>query len=79
MMAKLTNQQPSSKYSKEMEKKAATSEVEKARRATLKKTESLRALRLAKEAEDLAAKAAKPSKKKRTTKKSGLPDFEREV
>ena len=78
-MTKLTNQQPTSKYSKEMEKKAATSEVEKKRRATAKKTESLRALRLAKEAEELAAKAAKPAKKKRAAKKAGLPDFEREV
>lgn len=78
-MAKSTRDQPSSKLFKEMEKKAALSDVEKARKATLKKTENLRALRLAKEAEDCAAEAAKPSKKKRTARKRGMPDFEREV
>ncbi len=79
VMAKLTNKQPTSKFSKEMEKRAAVSDVEKARRATQKKTETLRELRLAKEAEERAAAEAKPKKKKRATKKKGLPDFEREV
>lgn len=77
-MAKSSKSQPSSKLLREMEKRAALSDVEKKRKATLKKTEKLRALRLAKEAEDRAIEAAKPAKKKRAVKKRGLPEFERE-
>lgn len=60
-----------------LDRKAAVSDAEKARRATLKKTEKLRALRLAKEAEDLAAEALKPKKKTKAKKRSKLPTFER--
>ncbi|MBL4620503.1 MAG: hypothetical protein JKX88_10460 [Marinicaulis sp.] len=77
-MVKSTNAQPSSKFFREMEKKAAVSDAEKARKATLKKTEKLRELRLAKEAEDRAAEAARPAKTK-TEKKKKLPAIEREV
>lgn len=62
-----------------MEKKAAVSDAENARKATLKKTERLRELRLAKEAEDRAAKAANPRKKKKAASKKKLPAFKREV
>jgi len=78
IMAKSSKSQPSSKFLREMEKRAALSDVEKKRKATLKKTEKLRALRLAKEAEDRAIEAAKPPKKKRAVKKRGLPAFEPE-
>lgn len=78
-MVKPTNPQPSSKFFREMEKKAAVSDAEKARKATLKKTERLKELRLAKEAEDRAAEAANPSKKKKAASKKKLPAFEREV
>lgn len=75
-MTKITNAQPNSKFFREMEKKAAVSDVEKAKRAKDKKTASLRELRLAKEAEDRAAEAAQPTKKPKAKRKSGLPAFE---
>ncbi len=78
-MVKPTNPQPSSKFFREMEKKAAVSDAEKARKATLKKTEKLRELRLAKEAENRAVEAAKPAKKTKAVKKKKLPAFEQEV
>ncbi len=60
-----------------MDRKAAVSDAEKARKAVLKKTEALRALRLAKEAEDRAAEALKPKKKTKAKKRTKLPAFER--
>lgn len=78
-MVKPTNTQPSSKFFREMEKKAAVSDAEKTRNATLKKTEKLRELRLAKEAEDRAAETAKPDKKTKAAKRNKLPAFERDV
>jgi hypothetical protein len=60
-----------------MDRKAAVSDAEKARKVVLKKTENLRALRLAKEAEDKAAAALKPKKKAKAKKRTKLPTFER--
>ncbi len=62
-----------------MDRKAAVSEAEKAKRAVQKKTETLRALRLAKEAEDRAAEALKPKKKTKAKKRTKLPEFERDT
>lgn len=56
------------KFFRDMDKKAALSEAEKARQATLKKTAKLRAQRLEKEAAERAEAAAnpkKPAKKKK--------------
>lgn len=67
------------KFFRAMDRKAALSEAEKLKKATLKKTAKLRALRLAKEAEEHAAEAANPKRaKKRTAKKRKLPAFERD-
>ena len=58
-----------SKFLRDMDKKKALSEVEKERRATLKKTAKLRELRLAKEAAERAEEqtsteaTTKPAKK----------------
>ena len=59
------------KFFRDMDKKAALSEAEKFRKATLKKTEKLRALRLEKEAAERAEQAKNPKKppRKRTAKK----------
>ncbi|MBT8471472.1 MAG: hypothetical protein KJN99_02645, partial [Marinicaulis sp.] len=77
--AKSSTDQPNSKFLRDMEKKKAVSDHEKARRAKLKNTERLRELRLAKEAEEAAAEEANPTKKKKTKRRSGLPPFVPEV
>ena len=59
------------KFFREMDKKAALSEAEKARIATLNKTAKLRKLRLAKEAEELAEEATTPKKQTTPAKKQG--------
>ena len=78
-MAKSTTDQPNSKFLREMEKKKAVSDHEKARRAKQKNTERLRELRLAKEAEEAAAEEANPTKKKKVKRRSGLPPFVPEI
>ena len=67
------------KFFRAMDKKAAVSDAEKLKKATLKKTAKLRELRLAKEAEDRAAEAAKPKAKKKSVKRKKLPAFERDT
>ena len=66
------------KHVVEFDKKAARADFDKARLATLAKTAKLKALRLAKEAEDDAAAALKPKKAKKQAAKRKLPAFERE-
>ena len=61
-MVQPKNSQPGSKFFREMEKRMAVSDVEKARKATLKKTQALRESRLAKETEDQAADAERRTK-----------------
>lgn len=51
------------KFLRDMDKKAAVSEAEKERRATLKKTAKLRELRLAKEAAERAQEESEANKK----------------
>ena len=67
------------KFFREMDKRAALSDAEKARKEELKKTAKLRALRLAKEEEERIAAAANPKKKAKKAKRRGLPAFERDV
>lgn len=67
------------KFFRAMDRKEAVSDAEKLKKATLKKTEKLREQRLAKEAEDRAAEAAKPKTKKKAAKRRKLPAFERET
>ena len=66
------------KHFRAMEKKKALSEAEQAKKAVQKKTAKLRELRLAKEAEERAAAAVKP-KKKKAARRSKLPEFERDI
>lgn len=73
------NTQAARKYFREMDKKAAISDAEKARRKTLEKTAKLRELRLAKEAETRAEEALKPKKKAKKTSRGKLPEFVREA
>lgn len=68
-----------SKIFSDMDKKASLSDAEKARNAALKKTARLRELRLAKEAEERAAEALKPKKKRNAPKRRKLPEFVREA
>ncbi|MFC2952632.1 hypothetical protein ACFOOP_11900 [Marinicaulis aureus] len=63
---------------RQIDAKAARAEHDKEKRDTLKKTERLRELRLAKEAEDKAADALKEKKPAKKPRKRGLPEFERE-
>lgn len=63
---------------READKKAAETEYEKNRKKVLANTAKLKALRLAKEAEDSAAAALKPKKTKKAVGKRKLPAFERE-
>lgn len=63
---------------READKKAAETEHEKARKKVLANTAKLKALRLAKEAEDNAVQALKPKKPKKAAVKKKLPAFERE-
>ena len=67
------------KFFRAMDKKAAVSDAEKLKQATLKKTAKLRELRLAKEAEERAAAAANPKVKKKPVKRKKLPAFEQEA
>ena len=67
------------KFFRAMDRKAAVSDAEKLKKATLKKTAKLRELRLAKEAENRAAEAANPKVKKKTVKRKNLPAFERDI
>lgn len=66
------------KFFRAMDKKAAVSDAEKLKAENLKKTEKLRQLRLAKEAEDRAAAAASPKAKKKRVMRKKMPDFEPE-
>lgn len=66
------------KQFRDSDKKAAESDYEKARKQTLARTAKLKALRLAKEAEDEAAASLKPKKSKKAAGKRKLPAFERE-
>lgn len=66
------------KHVVEFDKKAARADFDKARQAALTKTAKLRALRLAKKAEEDAAAALKPKKIKKPAAKRKLPAFERE-
>ncbi len=75
-MAKLTNTQPSGKFAREMEKRMAVSDAEIARKATFKKTEKLKELRLAKEAEDRAAGTGKSKKQTKAAKEKKSPAIE---
>ena len=52
------------KFFRALDKKAAVSEAQKLKKATLKKTAKLRELRLAKEAEERAAQAENAAVKK---------------
>ena len=63
---------------RQIDAKAAVAEHEKEKRDALKKTERLRELRLAKEAEDKAADALKEKKPAKKARKRGLPEFVRE-
>lgn len=75
MNKKVSNQ--FDKHFREIDKKAALSEHEKARKATLAKTAKLKGLRLVREAEETAAAALNPKKKRKAPQKRKLPAFER--
>jgi hypothetical protein len=64
------------KHIRDNDRKQARAEAEKRQKATSVKTEKLRALRLAKEAEELAA--APPAKKRKPAARRKLPPFERQ-
>lgn len=67
------------RFFREKDKEVARADADKAKRAVVQKTAKLKALRLAKEAEDAAAKAtdAKPKKKRATAKRIAVPAHRR--
>ncbi|MEE2692245.1 MAG: hypothetical protein VX640_11970 [Pseudomonadota bacterium] len=69
---------PADKHFREQDKKNAVAEHEKEKRAIQAKTERLRALRLAKEAEDRAEAAKSPNKPRKKAVRKKLPAFEKE-